>query len=332
MGLETTVVLDAGARYGMHPSWNGFGGDLSYFAFEPDQAEAERLQRQVNHLGYRVIQTALAHEKGTQTLHITKHRGYCSFLKPDLESEWFKRCRPGEADIEKTVQVATEKVDDFAQEQDVCIDFFKIDTEGTELDVLIGADHQITENGLGIRTSAYFQACYQNQPLFQDVQAFLTQRGYFLLNLDYVGFGTPRNFLFRKPDPSSPESARYGTLIATDGVWIKNYEAVGKQFANDSEQFAYTTLKYAYFCLLNDAADVGIDTLLSFLQDYNGHFGGQVVQSLLYRSLMKACAQLMGQWRVYPDAQWHSVRDMFRTIFGFELESGSNYWEQIQSL
>ena len=39
-----TVVLDAGARYGIHPTWNNFGGELRYIMFEPDPAESTRLR------------------------------------------------------------------------------------------------------------------------------------------------------------------------------------------------------------------------------------------------------------------------------------------------
>jgi hypothetical protein len=41
---DLTVVADIGARYGIHPSWNGFDAPLRYVAFEPDTEEAERLR------------------------------------------------------------------------------------------------------------------------------------------------------------------------------------------------------------------------------------------------------------------------------------------------
>ena len=40
-----TIVLDAGGRYGLHPSWKPFTGELLYYLFEPDIEEASRLRQ-----------------------------------------------------------------------------------------------------------------------------------------------------------------------------------------------------------------------------------------------------------------------------------------------
>jgi len=327
-----TTVIDAGARYGMHPSWSGYGGDLLYFAFEPDRDEADRIRTQSPRPGFEVIPKALSREGGERNLHVTRHRGCSSFLRPDMESEWFKHYRPGEGQIDSVIRVMTQSVDDFANSRELDIDFLKVDTEGTELEVLEGADSQISDNVLGIRTGLYFQVCYKNQRLFPEIHNYLMNKDYFLLNLDYFGRGVPRNSLFRNPDPFSVDDARYGTLIGTDGVWLRNIDWVCQRYGEEAEKFAYATLKYAYFCLLNHAPDVGLDTLLRFVQDRNGHFGPEVVSSSCYRALRRACAEFLGRWRVYPDAQWDLARSMFKTIFGLELEGGNKYWELIQGL
>ena len=71
------------------------------------------------------------------------------------------------------------------------------------MEILQGAAGQLSSTGFGVRTSAYFQGCYKGQPLFAEMQEYLTAKGYFLLNLDYVGRGLPRNSFFRNPDPLS---------------------------------------------------------------------------------------------------------------------------------
>ena len=38
------TVIDVGARYGIHPSWKPYQGELSYYLFEPDKKEAHRLK------------------------------------------------------------------------------------------------------------------------------------------------------------------------------------------------------------------------------------------------------------------------------------------------
>jgi len=282
--------------------------------------------------GFEVIETALAREAGERDLYITKHRGYCSFLEPDLESEWFRRYRPGEGEVESVVRVKTCSVDEFASARRLDVDFLKVDTEGTELEVLQGAARQLSSTVQGIRVNVNFQACYRNHSLFPEVHDYLVAKGFFLLNLDYFGRGVPRNGLFRKPDPLSQDDLRYGILIGTDGVWLKHYDRLCEQYKTEERGLAYATLKYAYFCMLNYAPDVGFDTLLNFVRDRNGVFGSEVIGSELYRALRRACAQFLGNYRVYPDFQWDLARSFLKTIFGLELEAGHKYWELIQRL
>ena len=85
-----TVVFDAGARYGMHPSWNRFFGDLQYFAFEPDAKEAQRLREQNDPKSFIVHEVALDKTEGERTFNVQKHRGLSSFLEPNPDSECFR--------------------------------------------------------------------------------------------------------------------------------------------------------------------------------------------------------------------------------------------------
>ena len=57
-------------------------------------------------------------------------------LEPDLESFWFKDYRKGESEVVDRVLVNCERIDEFACEKDIGIDFLKLDTEGTEFKIL----------------------------------------------------------------------------------------------------------------------------------------------------------------------------------------------------
>ncbi len=50
-----TIVLDAGGRYGLHPSWKPFTGELLYYLFEPDSEEARRLRKKYTHRSDEII-------------------------------------------------------------------------------------------------------------------------------------------------------------------------------------------------------------------------------------------------------------------------------------
>lgn len=335
LSKSTTCVVDVGARYGMHPSWLGFSGELLYLAFEPDREEAERLRQNNKQPGFEVIETALGKKEEEREFYITKHRGYCSFYKPDINSEWFKKYRPGEGEIESIVSLKTCSLDTVAITREIKIDFLKIDTEGSELDILQGADKELEFNVLGIRCEVHFQACYENQPLFPAIHNNLLEKDFFLLNFDYFGRGLPVSPLFGNPNPLLPDNQRYGILIGTDAVFLKKYEKICDHYMNlkEQEELAYSTLKYSYFCFLNNAPDLAIDTLLKFIETKNTNFNEEVKGSILYKSLMRICIEYFGQYRVNPkSSEWELARYLSKKIFNLELEPDHNYWKLIQAL
>lgn len=330
--LAPAVVVDAGGRYGIHPSWAGYGGELLYFSFEPDREEAERLRRANHSASVEVVEAALDKETGQRLLHITRHRGYCSFLEPDLESDWFKRYRPGEGKVVSTMMVNTLSVDDFAASKGVAVDFLKLDTEGTELEILLGAKTQMIQSILGVRAEVDFSPLYKNQALFPEIHNHLLARNFFLVNLAYAGRGVPRIGLVGNPDMLSPDYEQYGTLIGTEAVWARRYDWVLANRGEDNRALALATLKYAYFCLLNRAPDIALDTLLTFSRAWNVCDSG-VANTRIYHSLRLACVRYLGRWRVNPtDAKWELARSICREIFGLDLEAGHKYWELVQSL
>ena len=259
---DLTVVADIGARYGMHPSWNGFDAALRYIAFEPDTEEADRLRAIYTNnanFTYEVHETALDKQKGERDFHLLKHRGLSSCLKPDLTSECFRHLKPGQAEIEKILKIKTERTDDFFKKLGVMPDFLKVDTEGTEHDVIEGCEAMLETGVLGIRSSCNFQPCFIGQKLFSESHDYLMARGYVLLNLDYKGYGYPRLGLFRKPDPIENEDFRYGILVAADAVWIRKPEKIAAQFKGAAATIA--AMKLSYFCFLNNAPDFAVDLL-----------------------------------------------------------------------
>src|SRR6201987_1040822 len=281
---DLTVVADIGARYGIHPTWNGFDAPLRYIALEPDAEEAERLRSlypQTKTFRYEVFETALDRQQGERDFHLLKHRGLSSCLKPDLTSECFRYLKPGQAEIEKILKIQTQRGDDVFAGLRVVPDFLKVDTEGTEQDVIEGFEKTLSQGVLGIRSSFNFQPCFIGQRLFSDSHDYLMERGFVLLNLDYKGFGYPRLGLFRKPDPIENEDHRYGILVAADAVWIRKPERIAARFKGDEATVA--RLKLSAFCFLNNAPDLAIDLLRESASD--GALSDAIKSTRLYRML-----------------------------------------------
>lgn len=325
---DLTVVADIGARYGMHPSWNGFDAPMRYIAFEPDAEEADRLRAIYSKspiFSYEVHEKALDRQKGTRDFHLLKHRGLSSCLKPDLTSECFRHLKPGQAEIERVIKIETERTDDFFAGLGVVPDFLKVDTEGTEQDVIEGCEALLKSGVLGVRSSCNFQPCFIGQRLFSESHDYLLARDYVLLNLDYKGYGYPRLGLFRKPDPIENEDFRYGILVAADAVWIKRPEKLASYYKTTAEA-TIAALKLAYFCFLNNAPDLAVDLLRE--EAIGNRLTSDVQATRLYRSLRLRTARFLGRYRTVPDEQWERARGIFTQIFGVELGGGSDFYPQ----
>jgi FkbM family methyltransferase len=97
-------------------------------------------------------------------------------------------------------------------------DFLSLDTQGSELEILKGAEKTIAENVIAIQTEVTFTPMYESQPLFSDIELYLRNKGFQLaaleaFNPNYMSSRTPiglrgRGFprqgealFFRKIDP-----------------------------------------------------------------------------------------------------------------------------------
>jgi FkbM family methyltransferase len=325
----TTIVADIGARYGMHPSWNGFDAPLHYLAFEPDGEEAARLRgiyQTSPSFRYDVQEAALDRANGERDFHLLRHRGLSSCLKPDLTSECFRHFKPGQAEIEKVIKIRTERGDDFFARLGIAPDFLKVDTEGTEQDVIEGFEAMIAKSVLGIRSSCNFQPCFIGQRLFSDSHDYLIKRDFMLLNLDYKGFGYPRLGLFRKPDPLENEDHRYGILVAADAVWTRKPETISSLFGN-RRGAAIAKLKLSAFCFFNNAPDLAIDLLRESSEA--GELDSDLQRSSLYKMLRLRSARFLGRYRTIPDEQWDKAAGIFKDIFAETLPGGSEFYPQL---
>src|SRR5437667_7659206 len=97
----TTRVIDAGGRYGLHPTWKPFRGELEYYLFEPDPAEAERLSQKYSRRAseIKVIGRAVGQKNGKLTIHFFRNRAMSSSAVRQPTSALFKGERLAEVDI-----------------------------------------------------------------------------------------------------------------------------------------------------------------------------------------------------------------------------------------
>lgn len=172
-----------------------------YVTFEPDRTEAGRLAE--THDGewqkFTVVPAAIAGRAGDAELYVTQKPGMSSLLEPDMAVvDRFARAQRFQTIRTETVPTlpldAAASTHGFA---DAC--FLKIDTQGTELEILRSGE-ELIRTVLGIKIEVSFYPLYRGQALFADVDAFLRQRGFelFLLNRINLRHANARPDLFSR--------------------------------------------------------------------------------------------------------------------------------------
>ncbi len=183
-------LIDIGARGGSMEELVLLAPFSHYYACEPDPEEAQKLsiklKKENSWQNLTVIPEAISSSEGKSILYVTKQPGNSSLLKPnhDVFNRYFI---DPEFHVESTVNIPTISLNHASERydfQDAC--FLKIDTQGTELDILKSGRQFVKENILAVYVEVEFQPFYIEQPLFSDVDLYLKSLGFSLFDLNRV--------------------------------------------------------------------------------------------------------------------------------------------------
>jgi FkbM family methyltransferase len=178
------VFVDIGARAGLPLYWKQMGSLLDAVAFEPDPVEATRLADAFRKDGAvaDVVQSAVWDAPGQHTLHITRSPGCSSLYSPNLK---FLGAFPdaGRFDVVREVEVTAVRLDSLMPDPVARpFRFVKIDAQGGALKILEGAP-TVLQSAIGLEIEVELAPMYDDEPLFGDVDKFLRQQGYELVDL-----------------------------------------------------------------------------------------------------------------------------------------------------
>jgi FkbM family methyltransferase len=244
------LVLDVGARYGLHPTWKNLNAPAKFVLVEADPEECQRLQRRYrDRPSIEIHQIALGSHNGTADLLIRGNPAMSGLLNRNSISPLYIDARAAQEDVIKSVQVELMTLDTFQQAIGHTFDFLKLDTEGNEPSVLEG--YQDLSKVIGVRSEVSFDEVFDSaieggrDGTFSRIHRRLRREGFVLLNLDYIGRGDFYSSMLRSDE-------RYGVLQSTDAVWIKD----PKDLAGRAE--SVVILKAAIFLFRNNAPDVAL--------------------------------------------------------------------------
>jgi FkbM family methyltransferase len=211
---DKIICVDVGARWGITEPWIHFGDIVNVIGFEPDGAECKKLNAQARKkdMFIKYLPVALLDGKKDATLNITKSPGCSSLLRPNKKIlNQFPDA--GRFDIVNETQIHTNSLDSVLEENRIeNIDFVKVDTQGTELNILQGAEQALSKDVFGIAVEVEFIQLYEGQPLFADVDVYLRENGFTLFDLN-------RHRWKRKNIPANMPSR--GQIIFGDALYLR---------------------------------------------------------------------------------------------------------------
>lgn len=179
------TLVDIGGRRSVVRELRLLAPFAHYVTCEPDRDEAARLADAHRHAWHQftVVPAAIGGSIGDAPMYVTKKAGMSSLLEPD-PAVVQRFVRSDRFEVIGSVRVPTLTLDAAAAAHaftDAC--FLKLDTQGTELDILrSGPD--VMRTVVGVSVEMAFRPFYRGQPVFGEVDAFLRALGFELFQLE----------------------------------------------------------------------------------------------------------------------------------------------------
>ena len=245
--------VDIGARGGAHDVVFDIARYTSVLAFEPDQTEYDRLMltEAVSKpwASFNLKALALGAASETANLHLLTEPNNNSLLAPNsILVERYNMAKWMEVGL---VPIKTVTLDSVIFDSTVSGanfgEFIKLDTQGTEFDILLGASRTLSERCVAIVTEVSFCQLYKNQKLFSDVEQLLRRYGFAFYG--FRSMHTRSCKLLDKRTHSTSERSIYA-----DAVFLKD-PLQGSEFVDFNERqqkilfLTATLLQYYDFAL-----------------------------------------------------------------------------------
>lgn len=229
---EITLV-DVGSVGGPKRRWEVLSDHMRTIEFDPrtKSIHEDQEHRRVVH------PIAVAKEQGVAELFVTKFGNMSSLLKPNHNALSSYQRWGDEAEIVQTDSLSVDKLDNILKGQSA--DAIKVDVQGGEIDVLVGAEAFLRGSGVLVaEIEVSFFERYVGQPLFGDICSFMVGRGF-----DFIDLFQRRRY-YRKNASGIGHIVAYrksvsGRLSYADAIFFVSDEELGVRMESlDREQQA----------------------------------------------------------------------------------------------
>lgn len=302
-------VVDVGARGGWPQKWRDLRPWVTFIGFEPEAAECERLRSTAARNEIYICE-ALYRSESAVVLHHTRDPHCSSVYRPN--EELIRRLRPNDTslDVVRSEHIVATTLDKALEKgESPSVDFIKLDTQGSELDILLGGG-QTLERVIGVEVEVEFMPLYQGQPLFADVHHFLQSKGFALMDFPHTcsvaDFAAavrppPSSFLRRAVSSwnagmKAPRGKYRGArqLLYADAIYLRDVDFMVDWIADDTDNSRTLAVKFVVVC----CATGYYEHALSFIElgRDRGLISGEASHELhrMLRTLSNSMPRLVG--------------------------------------
>jgi hypothetical protein len=229
---DPVFVVDVGASGGIEGHWHAFGDQLKAIGFDPLISEVARLNDDtadgVRYVAAWVTSSKLRpNDKGPSTDFFSRTSAVRAEQVAGLD---YARTYYN-AGAEMNLASAQVALDDFFDvSEGTSIDFLKVDTDGSDYDVLVSGDRILSSGGvLGLAVEVQFQGPNSEETgLFANIDSFLRRKGFSLFDLEahrYSRAALPAPFVYDIPAQTVTGQVSWGDAIYFRDLGDPEYES-----------------------------------------------------------------------------------------------------------
>jgi FkbM family methyltransferase len=181
------TIVDAGASGGIMPLWKPHRQHLLIIGFEPDDRAFDDLSSKQDTL-VKYFNFGLSQQSSEIPFYLTRKQEDSSCFLPNREL-LDRFAKPNRFDVIEETTLKCRSLDEFLHEENLLdVDFVKLDTQGSELNILQGATTILEQSVFGLEIEVFFNELYKEAPLFSDIDKYLRKFGFELIDMRTVSW------------------------------------------------------------------------------------------------------------------------------------------------
>ena len=209
------IIVDIGASGGIDTRWKNLTSSFKCILFEPDQREYSILKENSGS-NLIVLNSALSDSSKKVEFHLCKKQEVSSIFPPNFD--FLNKFPDAERfEVKKNISLNTDTLNNQLIKNGIDeVDFIKIDTQGYELPILQGSFDYL-DSAIGMEIEVEFVEMYQDQPLFDEVNGFVKNKGFSLIDL--------KRYYWKRKGTINTTNKK-GQLIFGDALYFRTPEKI----------------------------------------------------------------------------------------------------------